>query len=39
LYAEAKLTVPKNPMRLFHASITHLTILFLAIAIDPLLHI
>jgi len=38
LYAEARVSVPKNPMRLFHASITHLTILFLAIAIDPLIY-
>ena len=37
LYNEAKVGVPKNPMRLFHGSITHLTLLFLAIAIDPLL--
>ncbi|NBU22953.1 MAG: protoheme IX farnesyltransferase [Actinobacteria bacterium] len=37
LYAEAKLGAPKNPMRLFHGSISHLTLLFLAIAIDPLL--
>ncbi|MCF8528399.1 MAG: heme o synthase [Aquiluna sp.] len=37
LYAEAKKGIPKNPMKLFHASITHLTLLFLAIAIDPLL--
>jgi protoheme IX farnesyltransferase len=37
LYNEAKVTVPKNPMRLFHGSITHLTLMFLAIAIDPLL--
>ncbi|MEA9983732.1 MULTISPECIES: heme o synthase [Subtercola] len=28
-----------RPMRVFHASITYLTILFLAIAIDPLLRI
>ncbi len=27
----------KNPMRLFHGSITYLTILFVAIALDPLL--
>ena len=27
-----------KPMRLFHYSITYLTILFLAVAIDPLLH-
>ncbi|MEY4990474.1 MAG: hypothetical protein RIS08_700 [Actinomycetota bacterium] len=37
LYAEAKVGIPKNPMRLFHGSISHLTLLFLAIAIDPLL--
>ena len=37
LYDEAKSGIPKNPMKLFHASITHLTLLFLAIAIDPLL--
>jgi len=28
-----------KPMRLFHYSISHLTILFLAVAIDPLLHV
>jgi heme o synthase len=28
-----------RPMRLFHYSISYLTILFLAIAVDPLLHI
>jgi protoheme IX farnesyltransferase len=38
LYKEAKVQIPKNPMRLFHSSITHLTILFLAIAIDPLIY-
>jgi heme o synthase len=37
LYNEAKVQVPKNPMRLFHGSITHLTLLFVAIAVDPLL--
>ena len=37
LYSEAKVRVPENPMRLFHGSITHLTLLFLAIAIDPLI--
>ena len=37
LYAEAKVRIPENPMRLFHGSITHLTLLFLAIAIDPLI--
>ena len=39
LYKEAKVQIPQNPMRLFHASITHLTILFLAIALDPLIYI
>jgi len=29
----------KNPMRLFHGSITYLTLLFIAIAIDPLIHL
>jgi protoheme IX farnesyltransferase len=38
LYSEAKVRIPQNPMRLFHGSITHLTLLFLAIAIDPLLY-
>lgn len=28
-----------NPMRLFHGSISHLTILFLSIAIDPLINL
>jgi protoheme IX farnesyltransferase len=37
LFRESKLSVVTNPMRLFHGSITHLTILFLAIAVDPLL--
>jgi len=39
LYNEAKRGIPKNPMKLFHLSITHLTLLFLAVAIDPLLFI
>lgn len=38
LYSESKLAEPKSPMRLFHGSISYLTLLFLAIAIDPLLH-
>ncbi|SCX12080.1 heme o synthase [Candidatus Aquiluna sp. UB-MaderosW2red] len=38
LYNEARVRIPQNPMRLFHGSITHLTLLFLAIAIDPLLY-
>ena len=28
-----------RPMRLFHGSITYLTLLFLAVAVDPLLHL
>jgi protoheme IX farnesyltransferase len=36
LNAEAKKGEIKNPMRLFHGSITYLTVLFVAIAIDPL---
>ena len=39
LYNEAKRGIPKNPMKLFHMSITHLTLLFLAVAIDPLIYI
>jgi protoheme IX farnesyltransferase len=39
LYNEAKRGIPKNPMKLFHLSITHLTLLFLAVAIDPLIYI
>lgn len=39
LYAEAKRRQPQNPMRLFHVSITHLTLIFVAVAIDPLLQL
>jgi protoheme IX farnesyltransferase len=39
LYNEARGGIPKNPMKLFHLSITHLTLLFLAVAIDPLIYI
>lgn len=39
LYAESKKGIPKNPMRLFHASISHLTLLFVSVAIDPLLQL
>jgi protoheme IX farnesyltransferase len=38
LYREGMKGEVKKPMRLFHGSITYLTVLFLAIAIDPLLH-
>ncbi|MBB2976763.1 protoheme IX farnesyltransferase [Microbacterium endophyticum] len=37
LYARAVLGIEPRPMRVFHASITYLTLLFVAIAIDPLL--
>lgn len=39
LYSQAVRGEVENPMRLFHGSITHLTVLFLAIAIDPLIYI
>ena len=39
LHIESKSGEPKNPMHLFHGSITYLTVLFVAIAIDPLLFI
>jgi protoheme IX farnesyltransferase len=37
LNAEASKGEIKNPMRLFHGSITYLTLLFLAVALDPLI--
>ena len=37
--AEHHTTASLKPMRLFHFSITYLTLLFLAVAIDPLLHL
>ena len=42
LYARAKEGAAASvlkPMRLFHFSISYLTILFLAVAVDPLLHL
>ena len=38
LYRQAIVGEIVNPMRLFHGSISYLTVLFVAIAIDPLLH-
>ena len=38
LYREGMRGEVKNPMRLFHGSISYLTLLFVAVAIDPLLH-
>jgi protoheme IX farnesyltransferase len=39
LYSESKVAEPKRPMRLFHGSISYLTLLFIAIAIDPLIRL
>jgi heme o synthase len=36
---ENKTTASLNPMRLFHYSISYLTLLFLAVAVDSLLHL
>ena len=38
LYRQAIVGEIANPMRLFHGSISYLTLLFIAIAIDPLLY-
>ena len=38
LYTASKSGTVKTPMRLFHGSITYLTVLFIAIAVDPLLN-
>ena len=38
LYAEGFRGTVKKPMRLFHGSITYLTVLFIAVAIDPLVY-
>ncbi len=38
LYREASVGEISNPMRLFHGSISYLTLLFIAIAIDPLIY-
>lgn len=38
LYGEGLKGEPKNPMRLFHGSITYLTVLFIAVALDPLIR-
>lgn len=39
LYHQAQAGEPKSPMRLFHGSISYLTVLFLAVAVDPLVYI
>ena len=38
LYNESKSGEPQHPMRLFHGSITYLTVLFVAVALDPIFH-
>lgn len=38
LYRQSKQGQPQSPMRLFHGSISYLTILFLAVALDPLMY-
>jgi heme o synthase len=38
LYRQAIVGEISNPMRLFHGSISYLTLLFIAIAIDPLIY-
>jgi protoheme IX farnesyltransferase len=38
LYRQALVGEISNPMRLFHGSISYLTLLFVAIAVDPLLY-
>jgi protoheme IX farnesyltransferase len=39
LYRQAQNGVPTSPMRLFHGSISYLTVLFLAVAVDALIPI
>ena len=39
LYRQGVTGTVKNPMRLFHGSISYLTVLFIAIAIDPLIFL
>jgi len=36
---ENKTTASLNPMRLFHYSISYLTLVFVAVAVDSLLHL
>lgn len=39
LYSGAIRDAESRPMRVFHASITYLTLVFLAVGLDPLLHL
>jgi protoheme IX farnesyltransferase len=38
LHREGSRGEVKNPMKLFHGSITYLTVLFIAVAVDPLIR-
>jgi len=38
LQQKTKKSLNNNPMRLFHISISYLTLLFIAIGVDPLLY-
>lgn len=38
LYVASRSGEPKNPMKLFHGSISYLSLLFVAVAVDPLLY-
>jgi protoheme IX farnesyltransferase len=39
LQKKTKAGIENNPMRLFHISISYLTVLFIAIGVDPLLFV
>jgi protoheme IX farnesyltransferase len=39
LQKKTKAGIENNPMRLFHISISYLTVLFIAIGVDPLLYV
>lgn len=39
LYRQSQTGEVKSPMRLFHGSISYLTVLFLAVAVDPLVYL
>jgi len=39
LYRQSQTGTPTSPMRLFHGSISYLTVLFLSVAVDPLIRL
>jgi protoheme IX farnesyltransferase len=39
LQNKTKQAISNNPMRLFHISISYLTILFIAVGVDPLVYV